>query len=87
MIKENGIDFITAHNGGIQMYAGLGNLVGWGKTLNILRMSVRQKVSRILQLKRAAAWTLQTKKGLTTTMVQRFFEAEAMDMLTVMECD
>lgn len=32
MFKENGIDYITAHNGGIQMYAGLGNLVGWGKT-------------------------------------------------------
>ena len=26
------IDYITAHNGGIQMYAGLGNIVGWGKT-------------------------------------------------------
>lgn len=26
------IDYINAHNGGIQMYAGLGNIVGWGNT-------------------------------------------------------
>lgn len=26
------IDYITAHNGGIQMYAGVGNLKGWSKT-------------------------------------------------------
>ena len=26
------IDYINAHNGGIQMYAGLDNIVGWGKT-------------------------------------------------------
>ena len=27
------IDYINAHNGGIQMYAGLDNIVGWGKTV------------------------------------------------------
>ena len=26
------IDYINAHNGGIQMYAGLDNIVGWGNT-------------------------------------------------------
>ena len=26
------IDYINAHNGGIQMYGGLDNIVGWGKT-------------------------------------------------------
>ena len=26
------IDYINAHNGGIQMYGGLGTIVGWGKT-------------------------------------------------------
>ena len=26
------IDYINAENGGIKMYAGLGNVVGWGKT-------------------------------------------------------
>ena len=26
------IDYINAHNGGIQMYGGLHNIVGWGKT-------------------------------------------------------
>jgi len=26
------IDYITAHNGGIKMYAGFDNFVGWGKT-------------------------------------------------------
>ena len=26
------IDYITAHNGGIKMYAGKGNLKGWSKT-------------------------------------------------------
>ena len=26
------IDYINAYNGGIQMYGGLDNIVGWGKT-------------------------------------------------------
>ena len=26
------IDYIDAHNGGIRMYAGVGNLKGWSKT-------------------------------------------------------
>jgi len=26
------IDFLDAHNGGIRMYAGVGNLKGWSKT-------------------------------------------------------
>ena len=26
------IDYINAHNGGIQMYGGLHNIVGWGNT-------------------------------------------------------
>ena len=29
---KNKIDFITAENGGIKMYAGLNNVKGWGKT-------------------------------------------------------
>tara|TARA_E500000178_G_scaffold14931_1_gene14412 strand:+ start:54 stop:308 length:255 start_codon:yes stop_codon:yes gene_type:complete len=26
------IDYINAYNGGIKMYSGVGNVVGWGKT-------------------------------------------------------
>ena len=36
----NKIDFITAHNGGIKMFAGVGlvdNLKGWGKTAILSR--------------------------------------------------
>ena len=36
MFKENGIDYIAADKGGILMYAGLGNLVGFGKTAEMV---------------------------------------------------
>ena len=29
---QNQVDFIGAHNGGIQMFSGVGNLVGWGNS-------------------------------------------------------
>ena len=35
------IDFITAENGGIKMYAGLHNVKGWGKTAKGIAYTLR----------------------------------------------
>ena len=35
------IDFITAENGGIKMYAGLNNVKGWGKTAKGIAYTLR----------------------------------------------
>ena len=35
------IDFITAENGGIKMYAGLNNVKGWGKTAKGIANTLR----------------------------------------------
>ena len=40
----NKIDFITAHNGGIKMFAGVGlvdNLKGWGKTAKSIAYTLK----------------------------------------------
>ena len=40
----NKIDFITAHNGGIKMFAGVGlvdNLKGWGKTAKAIAYTLK----------------------------------------------
>ena len=38
---KNKIDFITAENGGIKMYAGLNNVKGWGKTVKGIAYTLR----------------------------------------------
>ena len=35
------IDFITAHNGGIKMFAGGDNLKGWGKTAEAIAYTLK----------------------------------------------
>ena len=35
------IDFITAHNGGIKMFAGVDNLKGWGKTAEAIAYTLK----------------------------------------------
>ena len=66
------IDYINAENGGIKMYSGVGNVVGWGKTAkHIAYVIATHGLADAVLVE--AAWTLQTKKGLTTTMVRRFF--------------
>ena len=42
--QENGIDYINADNGGIQMYKGVGNVVGFGKTAKMVAYVLRHKV-------------------------------------------
>ena len=37
------IDYITAYNGGIKMYAGTGNFVGWGKTAKMIAYVMETK--------------------------------------------
>ena len=37
----NKIDFISAENGGIKMYAGLNNVKGWGKTAKGIAYTLR----------------------------------------------
>jgi len=42
MTNQNEIDFITAHEGGIQMFSGEG-VVGWGNTADMIAYVVKTK--------------------------------------------
>ncbi len=42
MTNQNEIDFIAAHNGGIQMFSGEG-VVGWGDTANMIAYVIKTK--------------------------------------------
>ena len=42
MTNQNEIDFIAAHNGGIQMFSGEG-IVGWGDTANMIAYVIKTK--------------------------------------------
>ena len=87
MIKENGIDFITAHNGGIQMYAGLGNLVGGGKTPKHIAYVCATKGFKDTTVKTSSSMDFADEEGFDHYDGAKVLWAEAMDMLTVMECD
>ena len=87
MIKENGIDFITAHNGGIQMYAGLGNLVGWGKPPKHIAYVCATKGFKDTTVKTSSSMDFADEEGFDHYDGAKVLWAEAMDMLTVMECD
>jgi hypothetical protein len=43
MTKENQIDFIAAHNGGIQLFSGVGNQVGFATTAKMVAYIVQTK--------------------------------------------
>ena len=57
------IDYINAHNGGIKMYAGVGNVKGWAKTATgiaiLFALWVLLRMSMVAPL-----WTLPLKKVL-----------------------
>ena len=43
MTKENAVDFIAAHNGGIVFYSGVGNNVGFAKTAEMVAYIIKTK--------------------------------------------
>ncbi len=86
MLKENGIDFITAHNGGIQMYAGLGNLVGWGKTAKHIAYVVETKGLKYGDyVLTSSTMDFADEEGFDHYNGAKELWDEAMAMLTVME--
>ena len=87
MIKENGIDFITAHNGGIQMYAGLDNLVGWGKTPKHIAYVCATKGLKGETIAASSSIDFADEYGFDHHDGAKVLWVEAMDMLTMMECD
>ena len=85
MIKEKGIDFITAHNGGIKMYAGLGNLVGWGNTAKHIAYVCATKGLKGTTVNTSSTMDFADEEGFETHDGAKLLWDEAMAMLTVME--
>ena len=92
MIKENGIDFITAHEGGIKMCGKCGadelpTVVGWGTTAKHIAYVCATKGFKDTTVKTSSSMDFADEEGFDHYDGAKVLWAEAMDMLTVMECD
>ena len=64
--------FIDAENGGISVYIGVGNKVGFAKTAKMLAYILDTK-KFLVKCSSLVQWILLMRMGLTTMMVQRTF--------------
>ena len=85
MFKENGIDYIAADNGGIKMYAGLGNLVGFGKTAKHIAYVCATKGLKGDTVATSSSIDFADEYGFDHYNGAKDLWDEAMAMLTVME--
>ena len=85
MFKENGIDYIAADKGGILMYAGLGNLVGFGKTAKHIAYVCATKGLKGDTVATSSSIDFADEYGFDHYNGAKDLWDEAMAMLTIME--
>ena len=80
------IDYINAYKGGIKMYSGVGNVVGWGKTAKHIAYVIATH-GLADTVYGGSSMDFADEEGFDHHDGAKVLWAEAMDMLTVMECD